>query len=599
MTDQYLGSMIDSTRNLSFDSTTLLTTSAINALHFPGLSTSGISDSGGNRRTSLLLDGIGMCESMTESICSNGGQDDSLMTNNVKLERKDSTAQRKRRSRKSLFDGSVDGPSLDKIEAVTLIDEQNEPDDLWLCEVPKQGQKDEQTTDNIFSWVHKEFKANDINASKHRLLCKLDDMSHARTIRSVSCHNFADNQRLDSLKKNSADQQVHSETAKSGRLSSPLRTLTANIRSTTPSNLSPLRSTIAAINISETNTNASSDLVKSRDVSREREKTPPMDYTDLEVMAKVQLENLRQAEKQGPLSKRFGMSIHDLILLILQREYLCRYTYGSCGSNVSLASTASGTSVTITNRTGTKPPVAPKPTVTKNGGRLSTYTRSNTQTITTSKSNGNDAPTVTEPKILTTRASVLPPNSANNIRTRPPVAARPIQAYRGSQTSYLNNGKVPTAPSSVQRNGKKPAMDFGSTYTTKAFSSNENGLLNDMSNKPLTEPVRSHLAPQRRTLLPQSATYSSVDQISSANPPLNRHTTVTRSSSSLGQGRKSGIPTVGKPQKPTTATVTRPASSPMNPSSQTSNNMMVTRIIRSGVAPRITESIASWNEGCY
>ncbi|CAF0784555.1 unnamed protein product [Adineta ricciae] len=307
MADQCLGSMIDSTRNLSFDSTTLLTTSAINALHFPGLSTSGISDSGGNRRTSLLLDGIGMCESMTESICSNGGQDDSLMMNNVKLERKDSTAQRKRRSRKSLFDGSIDGPSLDKIEAVTLIDEQNEPDDLWLCEVPKQGQKEDQSMDNIFSWVHKEFKANDINASKHRLLCKLDDMSHARTIRSVSCHNFADNQRLDNLKKNSADQQVHSETVKNGRLSSPLRTLTANIRSTTPSNLSPLRSTIAAINISESNTNASSDLVKSRDVSREREKTPPMDYTDLEVMAKLQLENLRQAEKQGPLSKRFGM----------------------------------------------------------------------------------------------------------------------------------------------------------------------------------------------------------------------------------------------------------------------------------------------------
>lgn len=32
--------------------------------------------------------------------------------------------------------------------------------------------------------------------------------------------------------------------------------------------------------------------------------------------------DLRQAEKQGPLSKRFGMSIHDFISLILQREYL-------------------------------------------------------------------------------------------------------------------------------------------------------------------------------------------------------------------------------------------------------------------------------------
>ena len=144
MADQYLASMIDSTRNISFDSGALLTSSAINALHFPGLSTSGISDSGGNRRTSILLDGIGMCESMTESFCSTGGQDDSLLinntntlpsdpstTNNLKLERKDSTTQRKRRSRKSQYDALIDGPSLDKIETVALIDEQNEPDDVW------------------------------------------------------------------------------------------------------------------------------------------------------------------------------------------------------------------------------------------------------------------------------------------------------------------------------------------------------------------------------------------------------------------------------------------------------------------------------------
>ncbi len=47
-----------------------------------------------------------------------------------------------------------------------------------LYVVPKNGEKNDATTDNIFSWVHKEFKTNDINANKHRLLCKLDDMSH-------------------------------------------------------------------------------------------------------------------------------------------------------------------------------------------------------------------------------------------------------------------------------------------------------------------------------------------------------------------------------------------------------------------------------------
>ncbi len=131
MTDQYLSSMIDSTRNISFDAVTLLTTSTINTLHFPGLATSEISDLGGSRRTSFLFDGIGMCESMTESFCSTGGQDDSSMMNNLKLERKDSTTQRKRRSRKSQYDALIDGTSLDKIEPVALIDEQNEPDDVW------------------------------------------------------------------------------------------------------------------------------------------------------------------------------------------------------------------------------------------------------------------------------------------------------------------------------------------------------------------------------------------------------------------------------------------------------------------------------------
>jgi hypothetical protein len=42
------------------------------------------------------------------------------------------------------------------------------------------GNKTTPTADNIYSWVHKEFKENDINATKHRLLCKLDDMSHGK-----------------------------------------------------------------------------------------------------------------------------------------------------------------------------------------------------------------------------------------------------------------------------------------------------------------------------------------------------------------------------------------------------------------------------------
>jgi hypothetical protein len=135
MADQYRTTMFDSTRNISFDSVALLTTSTLNTLHFPGLATSGISDVEGSRRTSFLLDGIGMCESMTESFCSNGGQDDGISNtfqsdhNHSKLERKDST--KKRRSRKAQFDASMDGTPLDKIETVNVIDEQNESDDAW------------------------------------------------------------------------------------------------------------------------------------------------------------------------------------------------------------------------------------------------------------------------------------------------------------------------------------------------------------------------------------------------------------------------------------------------------------------------------------
>lgn len=139
MADQFRTSMIDSTRNLTFETVTLLTTSTLNSLNFPGLSTSGISDSAaGSRRASILLDGLGMCESMTESFCSTGGPDDGSTnptstdlsgSHHSKLERRDST--KKRRSRKAQYDASIDTPSLDKIEAVNVIGEHNEPDDAW------------------------------------------------------------------------------------------------------------------------------------------------------------------------------------------------------------------------------------------------------------------------------------------------------------------------------------------------------------------------------------------------------------------------------------------------------------------------------------
>lgn len=69
-------------------------------------------------------------------------------------------------------------------------------------------------------------------------------------------------------------------------------------------------------------------------------------------------------------------------------------------------------------------------------------------------------------------------------------------------------------------------------------------------------PTRSQTGPQRRTILPQTSTHSSVEQI----PPstsVNGQPILPRSSSTLSQGRKSNIPTVGKPQKPGPATVTR------------------------------------------
>lgn len=181
------------------------------------------------------------------------------------------------------------------------------------------------------------------------------------------------------------------------------------------------------------------------------------------------------------------------------------------------------------------------------------YQRSNTQTIVSSS---YDAPVIGESRpliTLKTRVSLLPPNSANNNRTRPPTA-RPIHAYRGSQTTYTStnstNSKVQGAPLAVQRNGKTLSHEVGPNPTTKEFPSNEDGLLHDVSNRPSTAPVRSQVVPQRRTILPQV----SAEQIP---PSTNGQTTLPRSSSSLSQGRKSGIPTVEKPQKPSSATVTR------------------------------------------
>jgi len=150
MTDKYLSTMNDMTQSISIDPSALLTTSTINALHFPDLTTSGISDSGGGsgfgRTTSFNLDGIGMCESMTESFCSIPGQDETILVNNSNglqtdtsltnslktMGKKDSiNTQKKRRSRKAQYDASVDGISFDKIELVNINEDQIEPDDAW------------------------------------------------------------------------------------------------------------------------------------------------------------------------------------------------------------------------------------------------------------------------------------------------------------------------------------------------------------------------------------------------------------------------------------------------------------------------------------
>ncbi|CAF3934278.1 unnamed protein product, partial [Rotaria magnacalcarata] len=377
-----------------------------------------------------------------------GDQDDTILINHenmlqsdpsviasLKIEKRDSFTQRKRRSRKSQFDASsLDATmSLDKIEPVYAIGEQNEADDAWLYEVPNHGHKTDPVTDNIFSWVHKEFKTNDIKASKHLLLCKLDDMSNARAIRSVSCHNFVPNRKVDNVKRSLTEQEVNSEPVRNGRLSSPLRAMNpslngnGHVRSISPVNLSPFHPSIGITSSHENST--VSTMMRSRDTSKEREREP-MDYTDLEVMAKMQLENLRQAERQGPLFKRF-------------------------------------------DRTGTKPPVPPKTTITRNGVKPNNPRVATMQTNT--RTNGHDIPSVPQSKstVITTRASVLPPNSANNNRTRP-VTARPIQTYRGSQTSYNSTDaktQLTSASASALRTVKKVTNGLGSIVPTKELRS--------------------------------------------------------------------------------------------------------------------------------
>ncbi|CAF1179431.1 unnamed protein product [Didymodactylos carnosus] len=213
----------------------LLTNSTINSINFGGLttsvtsSTSDYNDNHHNNRNSSLFDGIGMCESMTESYCSvatselgddgtiTNSPDTTITTNGTpgpKLEKKDSSGKnmlKKRRSRRAQYDAEGHSPhhhGLDKIEIVN-IEEQNEfdtnSDESWLCQAPRSIRD---PSPNLISWVHKEFKSNDISATKHRLLCKLDDMSNARTIRSMSCHNFPAGQENDGVKRSNTSDEV-------------------------------------------------------------------------------------------------------------------------------------------------------------------------------------------------------------------------------------------------------------------------------------------------------------------------------------------------------------------------------------------------------
>lgn len=182
----------------------------------------------------------------------------------------------------------------------------------------------------------------------------------------------------------------------------------------------------------------------------------------------------------------------------------------------------------------------------RNGVKPNNHRRSNTQTISTNLGGSYDLPDATEVKPPPANRS----NVTTNNRPRPPVS-RPLQSYRGSQTTFNNSAKTPTA--TVPKPVKK---ELGSTFTAKQFASNETNFLNDVSNKPLTTPVRSQVAPHRRT-----PTQSSVEQIppstSSMDMTNNGQTSIPRSASSLSQGRKSGIPTIGKQTKPGIPTPTR------------------------------------------
>lgn len=180
-------------------------------------------------------------------------------------------------------------------------------------------------------------------------------------------------------------------------------------------------------------------------------------------------------------------------------------------------------------------------TICRNGVQPTSYHRSNTQTL---PRNGLDksgpVASHTSAGSNSARASLALPNSATNNRARPPTT-RPLQAYRGSQTTFHSSARLSTVPSSAPRQ-EIPA---------------ENGLLHDVSNKPLTAPMRSQVAPQRRTIVPRVNSNPSVVTSGSSTDIPAEPATSTRSSSSISQGRKSGIPTVGKPQRPSTATVTR------------------------------------------
>jgi hypothetical protein len=179
--------------------------------------------------------------------------------------------------------------------------------------------------------------------------------------------------------------------------------------------------------------------------------------------------------------------------------------------------------------------------------QTNSYTRSTTQTL-SKTSQDRSGPTSTQTSVgSSTRTSLVPPNSASNTRTRPPVT-RPIQAYRGSQTSFHSNTRLSNTPSSVERPVKKINDDFN-----RKISSTSNSLLHDVSNKPLNAPVRAQIGPQRRSMAPTVNSNSSTMNANADDGLPNTSSSI----SSVNQGRKSGIPTVDKPQRTSTSTLTR------------------------------------------